>query len=83
MTPDLASTLTALCDEVIAAANRAPVALSRVDMRLPMEFVLRRQGGGATIAMVPPDPVALRGLSSEPGRFGFSLVFGEAADVFS
>jgi hypothetical protein len=83
MTPDLASTLTSLCDEVIAAATGAPVALSQVEMRLPMEFVLRRQGGMTTFAMVPPDPAALRGLALEPGRFGFSLVFGEAAHVRS
>jgi hypothetical protein len=81
MTPDLASTLTGLCDDVIAAADAAPVVISRVEMRLPVDFVLRREGGMATIAMAPPDPAALRGLALEPGRFGFSLVLGGGADV--
>jgi hypothetical protein len=81
MRPDLASTLTGLCEEVIAAADAAPVAVTRVDMFLPMDFVLHRENGTATIISAPPDPVALRGLAVAPGRLRFSLAFGGADHV--
>lgn len=81
MTPDLASTLIGLCDDVVAAARATPVALSRVEMSLPMDFVLHREGGVSTIAMAPPDAAALRGLPRPPGRLAFCLTLEGGADV--
>jgi hypothetical protein len=81
MTPDLATTLIRLVDDVIATARATPISVAQVEMHLPMDFVLRREGGTTTVAMAPPDAAALRGLSLAPGRLAFCMTLEGGAHV--
>lgn len=73
MTGRLDETVAGLVGAILDAAAGSPVAPSRVEAVLPMEFALRPGGGDWTLAARPPEAVQDRRFAKPVGRFSFAV----------
>ncbi|UCH74050.1 MAG: hypothetical protein JSU82_17315 [Rhodospirillales bacterium] len=73
MTQTLARTLQDIAGDIFDAAAATPVGIETIQVRLPMEFGLKRHDGQIVIAMQPPDATQARELTPPTGRFSFRI----------